>query len=134
MQKFTRKSLSFSQAEDSQLTEELYLAIPEFEEFSLKNMYPDFRQNSYLVFGPLGGFFVDLIMNNASPRLAYLIVNHINELCNREDEKIDVMLQVTFFEHLTDHKSATAFSIQNLKGRALILFEEVLNSPMFKGL
>jgi hypothetical protein len=43
------------------------------------------------------------------------------------------MLSATFFEHLTDRKLAINVSKQKLKGKALSLFEDVLNGPIFGG-
>jgi len=116
-----------------EMTNELYLAIPEFKVYALEHIDVEFLGNNYLVFGPFGGLLTDWIIEDASNELIDRCYDHINQLCKNADKETEQMLKVTFFEHLTDFKKSIAMSRLKLHGEALTFFEEVLNGPIFSG-
>lgn len=115
----------------SDMFNKLYIQLIEFYDYVKKYDYDE--HNMYLVFGALGSFLVNKIVQDAGSPSIDKVYNFVNNLCDEADNHIEVALSVTFFEHLTDYKKSIIFSREKLNGRALQQFENVLNSPMFSG-
>jgi hypothetical protein len=122
-----------SKQSSEKLTNSLYSEIPEFETFAAKCIDQEFRNNSYLTFGPFGSLLRDWIIESASPELIDKCYSFINHICSHGDKDVEQMLKVTFFEPLTDSKQSIELSKLKFRDRASILFEEVLNGVIFGG-
>ncbi|MES2377322.1 MAG: hypothetical protein V4553_12115 [Bacteroidota bacterium] len=115
------------------IVDQLYLAIPEFEKYALENTDPKFIKNAYLVYDPFGSFLKDWIWKGGPIGLIDRSYSFINSLCETDDKDIKELLRVTFLESMVDTKKVIDLSRSKLKGEALIIFEEVINGPMFDG-
>ena len=66
----------------------LYLLNPEFKEFIEMSIDDDFHYNAYLIFGPLGGFLVDSVVENGPSSISDKVFAFVNEMCENDDKNI----------------------------------------------
>jgi len=118
---------------DRNIILDLYAKFPDFEKDIHKNVDEEFHYNPYSVFGSFGGWLVNLILEGEKLGTIEQSFDFINDLCEQNAGDCNGILQVTFFEHLTDYKITIEAAQAKLRTIALKLFEEVLNGPIFQG-
>lgn len=80
-----------------------------------------------------GRFLHDLILRKDNPALVEESFDIFNQLCENSNWKLNEILKVSFFESLVDRSEVIALCRKKFTGKALEMFEEVRNSPMFGG-
>ena len=118
---------------DENIVRALYSEFPDFKKHISDVVDEEFHYNPYLIFGPFGGWLVGLILEDKKLDIIGQSFDFINDLCEQNAGDCNGILQVTFFEHLTDYKITIEAAKAKLRTTALKLFEDVLNGPIFKG-
>lgn len=103
----------------------LQIAIPEFADSVSKYIADDF---GYAAFERFADFLKELIDKNGSPELIDGCYNYVNELSENNNKSIQEWLTVTFLESMIQESKYIKLSRTKLKGKALILFEEIIAS------
>lgn len=103
----------------------LLCKVPEF-----KNEIDD-RVTDYLILDDLGTFVKQLLRKDDSSGVTDRCYDYINTICNVGDRELEEWLMVTFFESMVEIGKPIQVSRIKLKGRALTLFEEVIDSPLW---
>lgn len=108
---------------DKILIEILLKEVPEFE----KEIISEFNSSAYLVYGDFGIFLRDkLLENDPNMDLIKRSFDLLNKLVESGDDRILQMLKVTIFEILTDYEVSIEKSKFYLKGKALVIFSDVI--------
>ncbi|OJW13189.1 hypothetical protein [Mucilaginibacter sp. 44-25] len=117
---------------NSELLNELYSYIPEFAKVVHSQLDKEFWDNHYLVFGRFGSMLSLWILKKADDDLINRCYEYINRLFFNPNTEVYQLISVTVFEVLTDNDQLISFTKNKLTGNALLSYNEVLNSPMFK--
>lgn len=118
---------------DKILAQNLFEAFPEFRSYAEHNVFKEFYDSSYTLFGPFGGMVCEEILNKSNPDFVFRAFEYINELASQQNYEVDQMLAVTFMERLMDKRSTIDAALAHLRGQALQIFNKVRNGPIFQG-
>lgn len=108
------------------------LAIEDFRRYLGvdPNEYTGF---DHMIYGRYGSFLRDLILSKENPALVEDSFDRFNSFCENTTSEVDEVLKVSFFEPLMDASEVIAVARKKFTGKALAMFEDVRNGPMFGG-